>query len=56
MTLLPFVQGWAYRPGGACQSIMGRQASYEQVVTWKVVGDDGAPQGLALMLSNWTFI
>ncbi|KAG2622129.1 hypothetical protein PVAP13_3NG283000 [Panicum virgatum] len=49
-------QGWAYLPGGACQSSMGRQASYEQVVTWKVVGDDGVPQGLALMLSNWTFI
>nr|ACG27835.1 hypothetical protein [Zea mays] len=35
---------------------MGRQASYEQAVAWKVVGDDGAPQCLALMFVNWTFI
>ncbi|RLM98162.1 homeobox-leucine zipper protein HOX33-like [Panicum miliaceum] len=49
-------QGWAYLPSGVCQSSMGRQASYEQAVAWKVVGDDGAPQGLALMLANWTFI
>ncbi|KAG2630722.1 hypothetical protein PVAP13_3KG537000 [Panicum virgatum] len=49
-------QGWAYLPGGVCRSSMGRQASYEQAVAWKVVGDDGAPQGLALMLANWTFV
>ncbi|CAN6338963.1 unnamed protein product [Urochloa humidicola] len=49
-------QGLAYLPGGVCRSSMGRQASYEQAVAWKVVGDDGAPQGLALMLANWTFI
>ncbi|OEL27512.1 Homeobox-leucine zipper protein HOX33 [Dichanthelium oligosanthes] len=50
------LQGLAYLPGGVCRSSMGRQASYEQAVAWKVVGDDGAPQGLALMLANWTFI
>ncbi|XP_066383305.1 homeobox-leucine zipper protein HOX33-like [Miscanthus floridulus] len=49
-------QGLAYLPGGVCRSSMGRQASYEQAVVWKVVGDDGAPQCLALMLVNWTFI
>jgi homeobox-leucine zipper protein len=49
-------QGLAYLPGGVCRSSMGRQASYEQAVAWKVVGDDGAPQCLALMLVNWTFI
>lgn len=50
------MQGWAYLPGGVCRSSMGRQASYEQAVAWKVVGDDGTQQGLALMLANWTFI
>ncbi|CAD6266915.1 unnamed protein product [Miscanthus lutarioriparius] len=49
-------QGLAYLPGGVCRSSMGRQASYEQAEAWKVVGDDGAPQCLALMLVNWTFI
>ncbi|NP_001146215.1 putative homeobox/lipid-binding domain family protein [Zea mays] len=50
------LQGLAYLPGGVCRSSMGRQASYEQAVAWKVVGDDGAPQCLALMFVNWTFI
>ncbi|TVU49090.1 hypothetical protein EJB05_00381, partial [Eragrostis curvula] len=49
-------QGFAYLPGGVCKSSMGRQASYEQAVAWKVVGDDGVPHCLALMLVNWTFI
>uniref|UniRef100_A0A0A9C9F7 MEKHLA domain-containing protein n=1 Tax=Arundo donax TaxID=35708 RepID=A0A0A9C9F7_ARUDO len=49
-------QGFAYLPGGVCKSSMGRQASYEQAVAWKVLGDDGAPHCLALMLVNWTFI
>ncbi|XP_062203020.1 homeobox-leucine zipper protein HOX33-like isoform X2 [Phragmites australis] len=49
-------QGFAYLPGGMCKSGMGRQASYEQAVAWKVLGDDGAPHCLALMLVNWTFI
>ncbi|KAL6847212.1 hypothetical protein ACP4OV_023065 [Aristida adscensionis] len=49
-------QGVAYLPGGVCRSTMGRQASYEQAVAWKVVGDDGVPHCLALMLLNWTFV
>ncbi|GJM95154.1 hypothetical protein PR202_ga11862 [Eleusine coracana subsp. coracana] len=49
-------QGFAYLPGGVFKSSMGRQASYEQAVVWKVLGDDGAPHCLALMLVNWTFI
>ncbi|XP_062204308.1 homeobox-leucine zipper protein HOX33 isoform X2 [Phragmites australis] len=49
-------QGFAYLPSGVCKSSMGRQASYEQAVAWKVLGDDGVPHCLALMLVNWTFI
>ncbi|KAL6623427.1 hypothetical protein ACP70R_033306 [Stipagrostis hirtigluma subsp. patula] len=49
-------QGLAYLPGGVCKSTMGRQASYEQAVAWKVLGDDGVPHCLAFMLLNWTFI
>ncbi|XBH89423.1 hypothetical protein VPH35_081327 [Triticum aestivum] len=51
-------QGFAYLPGGVCKSSMGRQASYEQAVAWKVVGDDvaGAPHCLAFMFVNWTFL
>ncbi|KAG8049249.1 hypothetical protein GUJ93_ZPchr0009g114 [Zizania palustris] len=49
-------QGFAYLPGGVCRSSMGRQASYEQAVAWKVLGDDDAPHCLAFMLVNWTFL
>ena len=56
--MLHFIQGFAYLPGGVCKSSMGRQASYEQAVAWKVVGDDvaGAPHCLAFMFVNWTFL
>jgi homeobox-leucine zipper protein len=53
---LSYQQGFANLPGGVCKSCMGRQASYEQAVAWKVVGDEGAPHCLTLMLVNWTFI
>ncbi|GJN35492.1 hypothetical protein PR202_gb24275 [Eleusine coracana subsp. coracana] len=53
---LSYQQGFAYLPGGVCKSSMERQASYEQAVVWKVLGDDGVPHCLALMLVNWTFI
>uniref|UniRef100_A0ACD5ZY60 Uncharacterized protein n=1 Tax=Avena sativa TaxID=4498 RepID=A0ACD5ZY60_AVESA len=51
-------QGFAYLPGGVCKSSMGRQASYEQAVAWKVLSDDvsGAPHCLAFMFVNWTFL
>jgi homeobox-leucine zipper protein len=54
--LLSYQQGFANLPGGVCKSSMGRQASYEQAVAWKVVGDDGTPHCLTLMLVNWTFV
>ncbi|XP_047047991.1 homeobox-leucine zipper protein HOX33-like [Lolium rigidum] len=51
-------QGFAYLPGGVCKSSMGRQASYDQAVAWKVLSDDvsGAPHCLAFMFVNWTFL
>ncbi|KAL5224540.1 hypothetical protein ABZP36_011179 [Zizania latifolia] len=49
-------QGFAYLPGGMCKSSMGRQASYEQAVAWKVLSDDDTPHCLAFMLVNWTFM
>ncbi|KAG8092904.1 hypothetical protein GUJ93_ZPchr0012g21079 [Zizania palustris] len=51
-------QGFAYLPGGVCKSSMGRQASYEQAVAWKVLSDDdgNTPHCLAFMLVNWTFM
>ncbi|KAF2908803.1 hypothetical protein DAI22_12g209700 [Oryza sativa Japonica Group] len=49
-------QGFTYLPGGVCKSSMGRQASYEQAVAWKVLSDDDAPHCLAFMLVNWTFM
>jgi homeobox-leucine zipper protein len=51
-----FFQGFTYLPGGVCKSSMGRQASYEQAVAWKVLSDDDAPHCLAFMLVNWTFM
>uniref|UniRef100_A0A0D9Y1D3 Homeobox domain-containing protein n=1 Tax=Leersia perrieri TaxID=77586 RepID=A0A0D9Y1D3_9ORYZ len=49
-------QGFTYLPGGVCKSSMGRQASYEQAVAWKVLSDDDTPHCLAFMLVNWTFM
>ncbi|GMI77443.1 ARABIDOPSIS THALIANA HOMEOBOX PROTEIN 14, PHABULOSA 1D, PHABULOSA [Hibiscus trionum] len=52
-------QGFAYLPGGICVSSMGRPASYEQAIAWKVVDDnneDATNHCLALMFVNWSFV
>ncbi|PWZ03912.1 Homeobox-leucine zipper protein HOX33, partial [Zea mays] len=48
-------QGLAYLPAACAGRAWGGRRRTE-AVAWKVVGDDGAPQCLALMLANWTFI
>ncbi|XP_044507645.1 homeobox-leucine zipper protein ATHB-14-like [Mangifera indica] len=49
-------QGFAYLPGGICASSMGRPASYEQAVAWKVLDDDNSSHCLAFMFINWSFV
>ncbi|XP_060191478.1 homeobox-leucine zipper protein ATHB-14 isoform X2 [Lycium barbarum] len=49
-------QGFAYLPAGLCVSSMGRPVSYEQVVAWKVLNDDGSNHCLAFMFINWSFV
>ncbi|KAL8045586.1 hypothetical protein ABFX02_08G124000 [Erythranthe guttata] len=49
-------QGFAYLPGGVCNSSMGRSVSYEQAVVWKVLNDDDSNHCLAFMFMNWSFV
>ncbi|CAA6657912.1 unnamed protein product [Spirodela intermedia] len=49
-------QGFAHLPGGICNSSMGRPASYEQAVAWKVVNEEDANQYLAFLFANWSFV
>lgn len=48
-------QGLAYLPAGICMSSMGRPASYEQAVAWRVLNED-ANHYLAFMFVNWSFV
>ncbi|URD96054.1 Homeobox-leucine zipper protein [Musa troglodytarum] len=49
-------QGFAHLPAGVCLSSMGRPASYEQAVAWKVLDEDDSPHCLAFMFVNWSFV
>ncbi|XP_077226813.1 homeobox-leucine zipper protein REVOLUTA-like [Tasmannia lanceolata] len=49
-------QGYAYLPVGTCLSTMGRHVSYEQVIAWKVLGEDDTAHCLAFAFVNWTFV
>ncbi|KAG8052888.1 hypothetical protein GUJ93_ZPchr0001g31529 [Zizania palustris] len=57
-TELPSIleQGLACMAGGVCVSSMGRAASYEKAVAWKVVDDDGGAHCICFMFLNWTFV
>ncbi|CAA6669920.1 unnamed protein product [Spirodela intermedia] len=48
-------QGFAYLPAGICMSSMGRPASYEQAVAWRVLNED-ANHYLAFIFVNWSFV
>ncbi|WOL16730.1 homeobox-leucine zipper protein HOX9 [Canna indica] len=48
-------QGYLYLPAGTCLSGMGRHVSFEQVVVWKVLGEDNNVHCLALCFVNWSF-
>uniref|UniRef100_A0A0D9Y4V3 Homeobox domain-containing protein n=1 Tax=Oryza glumipatula TaxID=40148 RepID=A0A0D9Y4V3_9ORYZ len=53
-------QGMACMEGGVCVSSVGRAASYEKAVAWKVVDGDGGGGGgahcICFMFINWTFL
>ncbi|XP_073287792.1 homeobox-leucine zipper protein REVOLUTA-like isoform X3 [Primulina huaijiensis] len=50
-------QGYTYFPGGICISTMGRQASYDQAIIWKVVEEEeNNVHCLALSFVNWSFM
>lgn len=51
-----FVQGFACMPAGICMSTMGRHASYDQAVAWKVHAEDNSVHCLAFSFINWSFI
>ncbi|XP_022729816.1 homeobox-leucine zipper protein REVOLUTA-like isoform X2 [Durio zibethinus] len=50
-------EGFAYLPAGICMSTMGRHASYEQAVAWKVLeADESTVHCLAFSFVNWSFV
>ncbi|KAG0477152.1 hypothetical protein HPP92_013993 [Vanilla planifolia] len=49
-------QGFAYLPAGVCMSSMGRPASFEQGVAWKVLDEEDSHHCLAFMFVNWSFV
>lgn len=49
-------QGFACMPAGICMSTMGRHASYDQAVAWKVHAEDNSVHCLAFSFINWSFI
>ncbi|KAL5990646.1 Homeobox-leucine zipper protein hox9 [Asimina triloba] len=49
-------QGYTYLPVGLCLSTMGRHASYDQAIAWKVIGEDNAVYCLAFVFVNWSFV
>ncbi|XP_045801835.1 homeobox-leucine zipper protein REVOLUTA-like [Trifolium pratense] len=49
-------QGFACMPAGICMSTMGRHASYDQAVAWKVHAEDTSVHCLAFSFINWSFI
>nr|AGM34022.1 class III homeodomain leucine zipper protein 32 [Larix kaempferi] len=49
-------QGYAYLPAGVCVSSMGRPASYDRAIAWKVLNDEENPHCIAFMFMNWSFV
>ncbi|XP_038894236.1 homeobox-leucine zipper protein REVOLUTA-like isoform X2 [Benincasa hispida] len=50
-------QGFAYIPAGICMSTMGRHASFEQAIAWKVLAEDESTvHCLAFSFVNWSFL
>uniref|UniRef100_A0A0E0BYP8 Homeobox domain-containing protein n=1 Tax=Oryza meridionalis TaxID=40149 RepID=A0A0E0BYP8_9ORYZ len=49
-------QGMACMEGAVCVSSVGRAASYEKAVAWKVVDGDGGAHCICFMFINWTFL
>ncbi|XP_078436919.1 homeobox-leucine zipper family protein / lipid-binding START domain-containing protein isoform X2 [Wolffia australiana] len=50
-------QGFAHLRGGVCTSSMGRPASFDQAVAWRVADDtDDVNQYLAFVFTNWSFV
>ncbi|KAK9151077.1 hypothetical protein Syun_009386 [Stephania yunnanensis] len=48
-------KGYAHLPEGLCISSMGRSISYDHVLVWKVMNNEGTNHCLALMFMNWSF-
>ncbi|CAN0878170.1 Homeobox-leucine zipper protein ATHB-15 [Linum grandiflorum] len=49
-------QGYACLGGGICVSSMGRPASYEKAVAWKVLNEEENAHCICFMFVNWSFV
>jgi homeobox-leucine zipper protein len=50
-------QGFAGVQGGTCMSSLGRPASYEKAVAWKVLDDaSGAAHCICFAFLGWSFV
>ncbi|KAF5743232.1 Class III HD-Zip protein 8 isoform 1 [Tripterygium wilfordii] len=49
-------QGYMFLQDGICLSSMGRPASYERAVAWKVLNDEETAHCICFMFINWSFV
>ncbi|XP_039143110.1 homeobox-leucine zipper protein ATHB-15-like [Dioscorea cayenensis subsp. rotundata] len=49
-------EGFVCLQGGICVSSMGRPASYERAMAWKVLNDEKEAHCICFMFVNWSFI
>ncbi|XP_072985515.1 homeobox-leucine zipper protein ATHB-15-like [Typha latifolia] len=49
-------KGFACIQGGLCISSMGRPVSFDKLVAWKVLNDEGDAHCICFMFVNWSFV
>lgn len=54
--LTNWLQGFADLPPGVRISSLGRPATYDRALAWKVLADDDSTQCIAFMFMNWSFL
>lgn len=54
--LTNWLQGFADLPPGVRISSLGRPATYDRALAWKVLADDDSTQCIAFLFMNWSFL
>ena len=54
--LINWLQGFADLPPGVRISSLGRPATYDRALAWKVLAEDDSTQCIAFLFMNWSFL